>query len=484
MISLLIPVLDRPHRVAPFLEQLEASLDPTLPIVLPVFLCSQGDEAQIAAVHQAAVYPKVVPWPQSRGDYAKKINYGLRETQTEWVFLGADDLAFQPGWLAAALACHERTGACVVGTNDLGNNRVTSGEHSTHTLVHRDYLECGTADEPGLILHEGYWHNFCNPPNAPIWMADLTFRDLGDVSVGDEVVGWERVPSGQHTAKQLCRSKVLEVTRRRAPLVKVTMESGRTLLCTPDHLWANAAWSPSSRHGAEWVTAAPGRNLHHIVTPPEWRPNGFERERGWLAGIYDGEGSGMYLALQSGEANPAVVAEIERVLRVLGIPHSSQTRPSGIVEFLLTGGRQGYVDFLALIEPVKRERLAGLVLGGRGRTTSRRAQGSIGARRFGTRDKVVHVMPNYRNREVVSMRTSTGNYVAWGYASKNCDDEFVGTAKARQTFAFAAGSRVEHLHPHWGKARRDATYELGQARFEEDRHLYNRRRTLWHGVPR
>jgi hypothetical protein len=34
---------------------------------------------------------------------------------------------------------------------------------------------------------------------------------------------------------------------------------------------------------------------------------------------------------------------------------------------------------------------------------------------------------------------------------------------------------VEHLHPVWGLAEHDATYELGQSRIEEDKALFEAR---------
>jgi hypothetical protein len=98
---------------------------------------------------------------EGRGDYARKINAGFRAIEAEWYFTGADDLIFHAGWFEAALKVAQQTGACVVGTNDLGSPIVVRGEHATHSLVLRDYvLECGTFDEPGKILHEGYCHNF------------------------------------------------------------------------------------------------------------------------------------------------------------------------------------------------------------------------------------------------------------------------------------------------------------------------------------
>ena len=59
------------------------------------------------------------------------------------------------------------------------------------------------------------------------------------------------------------------------------------------------------------------------------------------------------------------------------------------------------------------------------------------------------------------------------------DDEFIQTAKARGVYAHAADSHVEHLHWLWGKAEKDATYELGMKRTREARRIYQRRRRLW-----
>jgi len=153
---ILVPVLSRPHRVDPLLASIEVST----PDARVLFLCSPGDDDEIAAVKAAGAEHVIVPWPVGPSDFSRKINYGARETTEEWIFVGADDLEFTPGWFDACLFAHKRTQACVVGTNDGGNARVISGQHSTHFLVHRDYLECGTIDTPGLLLNPEYTHEF------------------------------------------------------------------------------------------------------------------------------------------------------------------------------------------------------------------------------------------------------------------------------------------------------------------------------------
>jgi hypothetical protein len=93
------------------------------------------------------------------GGYARKVNQAADAIMADWYLTGADDLRFHPGWLRAAIDRHAKTGALVIGTNDLHNPSVVRGMYATHLLVHRDYMARGTWDEPGKILHEGYHHN-------------------------------------------------------------------------------------------------------------------------------------------------------------------------------------------------------------------------------------------------------------------------------------------------------------------------------------
>ena len=85
------------------------------------------------------------------GGYAEKINYGVEVTKQPLLFLGADDLEPQPGWLEAAVRRvareTERPHVAVVGVNDLLNR---DREHATHFLMTRSYAELPTIDgQPG-----------------------------------------------------------------------------------------------------------------------------------------------------------------------------------------------------------------------------------------------------------------------------------------------------------------------------------------------
>ena len=144
----LIPALSRPQNVAPVFSSIVA----TAPAARVLFLCDPGDEAQIEAVRRTDADLDL-----DGGNYAAKINRGIRLTGEPLIFTGADDLHFRDGWLDA---CRQRLDrAEVIGTQDLCNQRTMRGEHSTHFLVTRDYAERGQIDgEPGLLC-EGYAHN-------------------------------------------------------------------------------------------------------------------------------------------------------------------------------------------------------------------------------------------------------------------------------------------------------------------------------------
>ncbi len=152
---IIVPMLGRPHHVAPLLESIYANTpDPRV-----LFVVSPDDYAVHAEIDRAQVERITVAYSPI-GDYARKINTAYEHTREPLMFLAASDLLFRPGWYQAATAhLDERIG--VVGTNDLGSQRVIDGQHSTHSLVTRDYVDqWGTIDQQRKVLCELYWHEY------------------------------------------------------------------------------------------------------------------------------------------------------------------------------------------------------------------------------------------------------------------------------------------------------------------------------------
>lgn len=157
----LFPVLARPHRVQPLFDSLRSSQQKVE--LSAFFLVSPNDVEEKQAVAESGSDFYEVTWDPGPGDWAMKINLGYQLTDNPWILLGADDLTFDPGWAEEALKVASATGKRVIGTNDMANPTVMKGKHSTHPLVARSYVdEFGTIDQPRLVVHEGYGHQWCD----------------------------------------------------------------------------------------------------------------------------------------------------------------------------------------------------------------------------------------------------------------------------------------------------------------------------------
>lgn len=174
----IVPMLGRPHRVRPVLESFGATADCRV-----LFVCSPDDTPVRAEIAAAGGEHICVAKRFPRGDYAIKVNVAYRATSEPLLFLAADDLDPHPGWFDAATALLS-DGVGVVGTNDLTNPRTANGAHSTHSLVTRAYAdELGTIDEPGQVLHEGYWHEFVDDELVGTAKARGAFAHAADSHV-------------------------------------------------------------------------------------------------------------------------------------------------------------------------------------------------------------------------------------------------------------------------------------------------------------
>lgn len=276
-----------------------------------------------------------------------------------------------------------------------------------------------------LVIHHFPWRSeeqFCNFGDAPIWMADYSFKPIGDLAVGEEVIGYGRTPGRKKLS--FVKSQIVAIHERRSPLVRVCFESGRSLVCTPDHLWRQHAYGsaslvPGARgrrrgDGRGWEdvriygghgtyrTAKVGRTLSHVIEPSHPVTGRDEWLAGWLAGIYDGEGHGDTIA-QSQSHNPETYARICAALAHFGFGFTNHPEHIQIL-----GGRDAYVRFLNMIRPTRRAANRERYLFG----------GAVGGR-ISSPDKIVSIEPAGEG-DVRGMTTTSGNYVAWGYASKNC----------------------------------------------------------------
>lgn len=154
VLTVLVPVLNRPHRVRPLLRNLRESVVPDSVEIL--FLANDSDMEEINALKEAG--SSYVALPDAQISWASKINEGFRRTKTPYCLLGADDIEFSFDWYEAMkpFLSDATPGGGVIGTSD-GSGRLDI--HSAHPIVSRRYVEhYGTFDQIGLVVHEGYRH--------------------------------------------------------------------------------------------------------------------------------------------------------------------------------------------------------------------------------------------------------------------------------------------------------------------------------------
>jgi hypothetical protein len=184
---------------------------------------------------------------------------------------------------------------------------------------------------------------FCNTPDAPIMMADGTSKPIGEVVVGDQVMGWTyRITWNGGMHRMYGPSKVLATSVREAPnVVQLNMASGAALKCTRDHRWHNPYFT---------------------------RPQG-------ESGIYPID----FTAKVKRQSDEYVQAKVGTEL--LAPTNIRQVYNPGNLFTSVFAGQQSISDQ--------------------------------------TMDKVISI-DDIGMAEVVSLQTATGNYIAWGYCSKNC----------------------------------------------------------------
>jgi len=304
----------------------------------------------------------------------------------------------------------------------------------------------------------------CNTPDAPVWMGDYSFKPIGEILPGEEVIGWvteeqefSRWGKSTHTRRKriLVKSTVLAVNRRMAPeVVKITFESGKTIKCTPDHEWlryyppnadgyitnggpGNIERSWSKRYDSDYAPLQVGSVARFVMgqTEPLTDPEKLSAAH-YLAGIIDGEGcwrNSTITFAQSRKVNPGVVERIDQAIETLGLstyryervdhkPNNlgyqqkdfivwdlsrsvGKTFSEACTDSIRIKNRQQLVDLYNWTHPAKMD--------------IERMDKALLSSRFGVPDTVVSI-ESLGPGEVVSMQTTTGNYTAWGYASKNC----------------------------------------------------------------
>lgn len=276
---------------------------------------------------------------------------------------------------------------------------------------------------------------WCNPGEAPVLMADLSMRRIDRIAEGDRVIGFsepsESVCGSWKTRSRLVVATVKSISRSVRQVVKVTLDTGKVIRCTPDH-----KWYCGKRRGIDrklYLPARVGKFLYRVCEPeiPVLTDPHMIRAAGWLAGFFDGEGSvsvqqrpgythsSQIVFTQGAGRNLSLCDKLEETLTLLGFEFGYDERirtdrthkenAHFMRHYHINGHRKhGTLPivqrFLHVVGPAKwRDRLAESAL--------------VSKFQVG-REKVVSIEPD-GEETVYGLETTTGNYVVWGFASSN-----------------------------------------------------------------
>lgn len=155
---------------------------------------------------------------------------------------------------------------------------------------------------------------------------------------------------------------------------------------------------PKSDEKLWHLNAYNGKAYNFFVPKPK---KTFEWWRGFLGGIYDSEGS-YYAFSQYNAVNPHIYNTIQECLDYFKFDYYKHDRG-----FVLRGGREMYLRFWGMAQPAIKRKLVSCIYYKPGNFT---------------RNTVIvkKVIPLPGIHKVYTLTTTTGNYVAYNYASKNC----------------------------------------------------------------
>jgi len=257
----------------------------------------------------------------------------------------------------------------------------------------------------------------CTPAETPILMADFTEKPISEIKEGDEIVGFMKERGVKKN--KIIKSKVKSVFKKIDFVYHLKMESGRFVRCTKDHKWYTGRFDKSHE---QYLPAKRGRKLM-FVCPTQYnnarrvlQKNKEWENRYWayLGGMFDGEGSAKSssLSITQGVKNEGVCAMIRKTLKGLKIPYKEYLRKNDgnenwhdSISFVLNDSFNTCIKFIRNSEFAKKWQVINKLWKKNGRFVKEK-------------DTVVS-MKIGKKEDVYAIETTTGNYIAWGYASSN-----------------------------------------------------------------
>jgi hypothetical protein len=267
----------------------------------------------------------------------------------------------------------------------------------------------------------GFLGKYCVAPETRVLTDDLQWIAVGDMDEGDRLLGFDEEaehPRGNRGySRHWHRSQVQETQMIKRPCFDLTFEDGTTIRASAEHKWLTTHGG-----GAKWMTTAQmrchGPHLASNVVKPldTWNVD-TSRDGGYLAAAFDGEGCLSQRDLRNDPRGVAATrlefAQRDNAMRE-HVAHALKERG-----FVFTEDNQ-YIGKFCISQ--RREVLRAL-----GSLRPHRLLEKFDPELLGQVSMRTVKLAEKRDvgeQWVTAMKTSTGTFVAEGFASHNCDEAY------------------------------------------------------------
>lgn len=309
----------------------------------------------------------------------------------------------------AATSASGRGGAAFTQMFDeLAHALETEGNRSANEIYEAFTPSLDQIGQSGLIYVPS--SPFCLEPSTRVLTEQLDWVPVGSLGVGDKLFAFDEEHGGGKGNGRCWRSSVVtETSVITAPRYKMTMECGKSVVCTGEHMWLAVNDSQVSRY--LWVKTKdlkPGAKIKSIGAEP-WEAD-TSHSAGYLAGFCDADGYAnrgtVGITQNRGETLDFVLSELDR----RGFEYTETIKSDKCSDIRINGGLPEAMRFLGTVRPQRiLKNYVECTYGGR----------IYGNKRTGTNTEIVASIERVDDGDVVALGTSTSTLIAEGLLSHN-----------------------------------------------------------------
>ena len=258
--------------------------------------------------------------------------------------------------------------------------------------------------------------NICLHPDTRVLKANLTWAELKNISVGDELVGIEETPKEDKNRK-MTRSMVEAKSVVNLDSYAIILDNNITIIASGEHQWLRVdkpRWR-GSLSSSEWITTnklEEGMQLKFICSP--WETDN-SYEAGYLSGILDGEGHVEKYRVEITQKDTTVLNRCRTTLANKGFSfseysHSSESKMLRVM---------GLADCLRFIGSFRPSRLLN------------KAHKLWENKEITGRIRVIGIVP-LGKLDLISIQTTSRTFIAEGVVTHNCHQSHLQELQERQ----------------------------------------------------